>query len=97
MSAGWDWNERSEILQFVRNSVERPIENLFAGKLTSTPGERMNYNSVATHVLGRILEIETQTPLHELAEQKLFEPLGIKTSKWETDPQGRTWGGTDKA
>ena len=93
MSSGIDWDERKEILSLVNNEIKEPIRYVLSKEMKYQPGEKMKYNSITTHVLSRVLEIETGMPLHELAKTKLFEPLGIEKYEWEKDPEGYAWGG----
>jgi len=92
MSSGLEWNENKEIL-FVMNNIEDPIGYALGKELRESPGKKMNYHSVMTHVLSRILEKETEKTIDQLAEENIIGPLGIQTYKWEKDPLGHCWGG----
>lgn len=52
------------------------VENLSSLPLVNNPGEKFAY-SVATDVLGRVLEVATQSSFSELLEEYLKEPLGL--------------------
>ena len=93
MSTGIEWEERKEIMPLVMNRVPTPIAYMLKKPLVDKPGEKMRYNSIASHMLGRILEKENKVALHELAEAELFKPLGIENYAWEKDPNFHTWGG----
>ena len=43
-------------------------------------------------MLGVVLARASAMPLTRLAEQRLFEPLGIDTYRWPTDPHGNPLG-----
>lgn len=53
------------------------------------PSKAFNYNGGATAVLADILARRTGMPLPEYARRKLFAPLGITDSEWQTDLRGR--------
>ncbi|MFK7766373.1 MAG: serine hydrolase domain-containing protein [Mariniblastus sp.] len=93
ISSGLEWDEATEILSFVENRVANPIANVLSRPVMQTPGEKWNYNSITTHVLGRVVEKVTATSLDKLAETKIFKPLGIEEYAWEKDPEGFAWGG----
>ncbi|MDI6453731.1 serine hydrolase domain-containing protein [Peloplasma aerotolerans] len=83
MTDGLDWPEfgeweyfapmvfKSDIIAFI---LSRPCLN--------HPGEVMNYNSGASHLLGAIIQMVTHETMHSYAKRKLFEPLDISDSKW---------------
>ena len=52
-----------------RYALEQPI--------VAAPGERWNYCSGATALIGKIIENGTKQPLHDYARTVLFDPLGI--------------------
>ena len=61
--------------------------------LASHPGTHFTYNTGLSQVLAAILTKITQVPMSRFARERLFQPLGIRTAPWETDPQGLTIGG----
>jgi len=50
------------------------------------------YNNGAVHVLSVMLAAAAERPLLELAEERLFAPLGINTYRWPEDPEGNPIG-----
>jgi CubicO group peptidase (beta-lactamase class C family) len=54
------------------------------------PGTRWSYSSGDTMLLSGVLEQATGMPVHEYAEEKLFEPLGIDQVDWWRDAEGHT-------
>lgn len=98
MTPGYDWPEFGEWQAFckmfyashwVRYVLERPME--------CNPGERMNYNTGATHLLTAIIQRVTGMTAAAFAERHLFKPLGIKEYRWYEDPQGVNNGGSGMA
>ena len=64
------WNARGGTLaEFVEALAELPL--LFS------PGERWNY-SVATDVVGRLIEVVSGQPLDRFLEERIFGPLGMR-------------------
>ncbi len=57
------------------------------------PGTKFHYNSLNSYVLSCIVQKLTGVTMFEFLQEKLFEPLGIKTVAWESCPMGRTKGG----
>jgi CubicO group peptidase (beta-lactamase class C family) len=55
--------------------------------LTGTPGG-FAYNNVAFHLAGLVAERASGLPLHELAADRLFAPLGVQEWDWQLDPHG---------
>ena len=62
------WNHESTLEQFIEQIVELP--QLYQ------PGEKWHY-SMATDVVGRLIEILADTPIADFFEEKLFKPLGM--------------------
>jgi len=57
------------------------------------PGTHFLYNSGASHMLSAIVQKLSGQPLSEYLGSRLFEPLGIQSPTWETDPRGINTGG----
>ena len=94
MSAGFNWTEFGGQNSFPRmtrspNWVEFVLEQA----LSDAPGARMEYNSGVSQLLSALLVQATGMTTARFAELHLFEPLGIETYKWESDPQGIHTGG----
>ena len=56
------------------------------------PGETFFYDSGMPHVLSAILQETSGLTLEDYTKKKLFDPLGIKDFRWQSDPQGITMG-----
>jgi len=54
----------------------------------AAPGERWQYSSVNTLLLGRAVERATGRDLEAYAREKLFEPLGFGPYEWRRDERG---------
>ncbi len=57
------------------------------------PGTHFLYNTPATHMLSAIVTKVTGQTVLEYLKPRLFAPLGIENPKWESSPQGNTYGG----
>ena len=93
MRSGLDWDESlpytdpansctaleasADWIQFI---IDRPMRE--------APGERFDYNSGASVLLGKIVREATGEPADEYARERLFEPLGITDFYWKRTPKG---------
>ena len=57
------------------------------------PGEKFFYNTFATCLLSPLAEKLTGKKLADLAEERLFRPLGITEYEWDEDESGHSIGG----
>lgn len=81
----WDIDE-------LENRHEPVLEGALEAPLVAAPGWGFLYNNGAAHVLSAVIEAVTETPVADVAAERLFGPLGIDRWMWPTDPQGRHWG-----
>lgn len=58
------------------------------------PGETFCYNQVATWTLAEIVRHATGRSVLEVLRERVFAPLGITQSGWDTDQRGRILGST---
>jgi CubicO group peptidase (beta-lactamase class C family) len=70
---------------WVQAFLELPVEH--------EPGTHFVYNSGASYMLSAIIQKLTGQTVHEYLQPRLFEPLGIQGSVWETCPRGISAGG----
>jgi len=73
---------------------ERPIDDYIASlEREREPGVYNEYVSSDTHALAMLLEAVTDTPLPELVQTRLWEPLGMESDAfWSTDRHGQAIG-----
>src|SRR5690606_35522740 len=97
MSSGLDWTEAYSPESATESDVIHLVvaERDHLGYAASIPpevgpGTRWNYSSGDTMLLSGVLEQATGVPVHEYAEEKLFEPLGIDRVDWWRDAEGHT-------
>ncbi|MDF2962470.1 MAG: serine hydrolase [Paenibacillus sp.] len=76
---------QSEDGDWVQAFLELPVEY--------GPGTHFVYNSGASYMLSAIVQKLTGQTVHDYLQPRLFEPLGIQGSTWETCPRGMSAGG----
>ena len=70
-------------------TAEAMLKNLGTIPLSQQPGTMWEY-SIATDVLGLLLERVEQKPLDAILKELLFDPLGMKDTTWWVEPA--QWG-----
>ena len=65
----------------------------FSSSVRFLPGTRFAYNSMNSYILARVVERSGGRGFGELAERRIFAPLGIKDYLWEKSPEGYEKGG----
>jgi CubicO group peptidase (beta-lactamase class C family) len=80
-------------LEMESNYGEDWIKSTLEQSISSRPGKVFHYNDSAAHLLSGILTRTTHMTALEFGNKYLFQPLGIPTPIWETDPQGNNVGG----
>jgi len=88
MTAGLDWDERTyphgdsrNNNTAMNNSIDW-IAYIMSKEMAKTPGERFNYTSGLSILLGGIIKNASGLYADDFAEKYLFEPLGITDYKW---------------
>jgi CubicO group peptidase (beta-lactamase class C family) len=61
--------------------------------MAAPPGTSFAYNTGASHLVSAVVSVLTDRSAAELAEERLFDPLGIRDFEWSADPDGVTTGG----
>ncbi len=72
---------------WVADALRRP--------LVDRPGGEMIYSTGTTHLLGAILTNATGQSLRTYAQDRLFDPLGLRIRSWQQAPTGRYFGGNN--
>jgi len=92
MSSGLAWEESTRPYTDPENSYMRAVRapdlNRFVLEqpVEAAPGERFNYNTGGTELIGEIIENATGQPIDGFARTALFEPLGITDYEWLGPP-----------
>lgn len=69
------------------------VEYILGRNLVSQPGAAFNYSTGNTHLLAAALEQAAGMSELAFGKANLFEPLGMDSVEWGTDPQGVSDGG----
>lgn len=72
---------------WVKYQLDLPLE--------SNPGNNFGYSTGLTHIMSAILTKTSGVSTLELANNYLFEPMGIKVGRWVQDPNGIYFGGAE--
>jgi CubicO group peptidase (beta-lactamase class C family) len=91
MTSGFQWNEAFTSPSFYGS--DNLIQFMLDRPMAETPGEEFNYCSGNTHLLSCIIYNVTGFTVLELAEDRLFGPLGIEDYIWDKDDDGIYFGG----
>lgn len=94
-TTGLEWYEwgggRSNWEEF--RSAPNWVDYILGQKLVAQPGEWFNYGTGGTHLMTAALERAVGMNALEFGKANLFEPLGMDSVDWGTDPQGIIDGG----
>ncbi|HWW95369.1 MAG TPA: serine hydrolase [Vicinamibacteria bacterium] len=93
MTSGYEWNEEQGNDYNLWIVSPDHVQFLLDRAQTGPPGP-FTYNSAAVHLLGLIVQSATGTPLATLADQRLFQPIGIRSARWEQLEPGTVNGGS---
>jgi CubicO group peptidase (beta-lactamase class C family) len=95
MRSGLEWVENGDItLQWV--SSQDPLRfTLHEQRVIAQPGNRWEYSTADTHVLGACLQAAVGCDLLDYANKALFAPMGIHANTWLADPTGLRVGGSE--
>lgn len=94
MSSGLEWPEWKKKYSNPDNPVYKMdssndfVRFILSKPVIETPGEKFNYNSGCSHLIGCIINQSTNGDLSGFAKEHLFKPLGISNYVWRTDPSG---------
>ncbi|WP_263785339.1 serine hydrolase domain-containing protein [Salinibacter grassmerensis] len=74
---------------WVADALRRPM--------VDRPGGDMIYSTGTTHILGAVLAEASGRSLRSFAQDRLFDPLGVRVQSWQRAPTGRYFGGNNMA
>lgn len=95
MCHGYDWDESSFKYSDPRNTYYQMeqqndwVKFTLDREMTDIPGEKFTYSSGISHTIEALISNASGMTFPRFAEKYLFEPLGIKKSKWIKAPNGR--------
>ena len=86
-TSGREWDSRIDYREMALKAEDKTAFAIALGQ-ESPPGTEWVYNNSAVQVLEAVLEAATRTPVAEYAEVRLFAPLGMHSSRVESDAAG---------
>ncbi|MGJ7509224.1 serine hydrolase domain-containing protein [Variovorax sp. GT1P44] len=97
MTSGIDWKEKlddSVPETMIQMSRSRDWQGFVLDRpMAQAPGAGFNYDSGNSHLMSAILAMKTGGSTLAYAQDRLFQPLGIRDVRWLKDPQGIEIGG----
>ncbi len=94
MSAGFKWDEMSDVNEFNRWVVSAdPVDYLFRRQFVDDPGTNFNYNSALPHILSRVITDVSGQSTFDFAMDHLFSKLDIDNVRWQKTRDGYYNGG----
>lgn len=94
-TTGLEWYEwgggRSNWQEF--RSAPNWVDYILGQSLVTQPGTQFNYGTGATHLMAAALEQAVGMNALDFGKANLFQPLGMDSVDWGTDPQGIIDGG----
>jgi CubicO group peptidase (beta-lactamase class C family) len=94
LRSGFDWVENSPISRAMGTSSD-PVRFTLDLPFEEYPGDKFNYNPGETYIFGAALSKIIKKSLKDFADENLFDPLNIKITRWDTDPQNRNLAGSE--
>lgn len=94
MTGGFDYLENSQLSRAMSFSSD-PVKFMLDLPFEEYPGDKFNYSSGETYILGVALSKLVKNNLKDYANENLFKPLSIKIEKWDTDVLNRNLGGSE--
>jgi len=94
MQSGLFWDENGPI-SFELWGSNNWTEFILDLPFLHEPGEVYRYTTAGTHLLSVILSEAIGQSTRSFAEEVLFKPLGIEMERWDRDPQGYHFGGSE--
>ena len=93
MRSGIEWNEasydESDNSCILMEASDDWIQFVLDHPSDTIPGTIFEYNSGASVLLGKIVRLSTGKRIDQWAEEKLFQPLGIKNYYWKKNTRWR--------
>jgi CubicO group peptidase (beta-lactamase class C family) len=69
------------------------VKQFLALPVPHVPGTHFQYNTLGSYVLSAIVTKVTGQTERDYLQSRLFEPLGIEVTRWDTSPEGVSLGG----
>ncbi len=92
MVSGMDWIEETQFDDY-ESKQNAPLQYIFARDIIHVPGTYYAYNTPCIDLLSYVVERTYGKQMADLAQQKLFGPLGILGYEWQQAGNGVKRGG----
>lgn len=89
MTSGRRWTYDLDYGGMIRRAPDKTAFALGVGQ-EDEPGSTWEYDNIAVQVLEEVLTSATGTQVRDLARTRLFEPIGLPDTTWDTDAAGST-------
>lgn len=89
MTSGRRWTYDLDYGDMIRRAADKTAFALGVGQ-EDEPGASWEYDNIAVQVLEEVLTSATGTQVRDLARTRLFEPIGLRDTTWDTDAAGST-------
>ena len=89
--AWYEWAGGTMFMEFTRS--DNWVDFVLSQPMATKPGDVFNYTTGGSHMLAAVLQQATGKTAAEFGQEYLFDPLGMDSVQWRTDPQGITDGG----
>jgi CubicO group peptidase (beta-lactamase class C family) len=73
---------RDQFFDWQRGSLAESVRRLAHGGLATEPGAEVHYCTMGFNVAARVAEVAGGRPFEDLARDELFEPLGMKDTRY---------------
>lgn len=93
-SSYFDYIKENKLIddsEFLENILSKDGQWFSANNFSKkTPGTESNYSNIASSLAAYVIECATKTKYEDYTAQKIFEPLGMKSTTWEIDKQSES-------
>jgi CubicO group peptidase (beta-lactamase class C family) len=93
MISGMDWDEEDDFSDY-EGHLSEPLSYIFGRDIVHEPGSYFAYNTPGIDLLSIVLKRAYNKALADLAQEKIFGPLGILGYEWQEISYGVERGGT---
>jgi CubicO group peptidase (beta-lactamase class C family) len=91
MRSGLDFNNDDFAIELHMKAQKNQLNYILAKPLFADPGIKYSYRDCDPQLLGGAIWQESGMLLEEIADKKLFDPMGINEYYWEKNVDGHNW------
>jgi CubicO group peptidase (beta-lactamase class C family) len=75
---------KSKLFEKSKNTLDEETKNYAAREIQTNPGTEFRYNDIGFIIAARIVEVISKKKFEMLAQQRLFRPLGMRQTTFNT-------------